>query len=208
LKLAAGGGKPLPADIERAREAAILLLLEQNPAVMPVQVPKLRFPVSILFDSMEGFCRVTNATMEQLSGWDCLQDGCTLVINRKGHRCYLVLYHTNQSGQRLNFTLAHEAGHILLGHTGDGDREEREANAFAAELLMPRILARELMRRFHSQTEPAQELAYAFSTSLAVAKLRLKTLAGHPTPLEQRLLRRYGPILPDPVRPDILSRIW
>ncbi|HHY53406.1 MAG TPA: hypothetical protein GX499_09220, partial [Clostridiales bacterium] len=49
----------MPAGLTRARETAIRLLLEQNPAVMPVQVRKLQFPVTILFESMEGFCRVT-----------------------------------------------------------------------------------------------------------------------------------------------------
>ena len=54
----------------------------------------------------------------------------------------------SQSRQRALFTLAHELGHLLAGHTGDGvwDRaksfagktpEERIANAFAAEFLMP-----------------------------------------------------------------------
>ncbi len=194
----------MPANIQRAREAAIQLLLEQNPATMPVQVQKLRFPVCVLFDSMEGFCRVTNATMAQLrEAGDYLRDGCTLIINRKGRRIYLVLY-TNPSGRRLNFTLAHEVGHILLDHRQDGELEEREANAFAAELLMPRILARELTRRLPEEAEPARELAQTFSTSLSVARLRLQHLAGHPTLLEQRLLKRYGPILPDPSRPLIL----
>ncbi len=194
----------MPAELTRARETAIRLLLEQNLAVMPVQVRKLQFPVPILFESMEGFCRVTKATVKQLQGCGYLCDGCTLVVNREGRRCHLVLYHANQPGRRLNFTLAHEVGHILLGHTHDGDGEEREANAFAAELLMPRVLALELTRRLPAGADPARELAHAFSTSLTVARLRLQSLGGAPTPLEERLLKRYSPILPDPVRPDVL----
>lgn len=44
---------------------------------------------------------------------------------------------------RQRFTIAHEIGHLLMGHTcsqrdNDGSFNETEANAFASELLMPR----------------------------------------------------------------------
>lgn len=41
---------------------------------------------------------------------------------------------------RRRFTLGHELGHMLMGHTGctgGGSYEEREAQVFAAELLIP-----------------------------------------------------------------------
>ena len=55
--------------------------------------------------------------------------------------------------QRQVFTVAHEMGHYLLGHesgfsTGlldSNDRSEREANAFAAEILMPSKLVADLV---------------------------------------------------------------
>ncbi len=37
---------------------------------------------------------------------------------------------------RMRFSLAHELGHIIM-HTVPGDEIENEANAFAAELLVP-----------------------------------------------------------------------
>ncbi|WCC79589.1 ImmA/IrrE family metallo-endopeptidase [Cutibacterium equinum] len=46
---------------------------------------------------------------------------------------------------RQNFSLAHELGHILSGHMHQVDRggeEEKTANAFAAELLMPEDVVR------------------------------------------------------------------
>lgn len=60
---------------------------------------------------------------------------------------------------RQRFTIAHEIGHILLGHEGISHRDtsytvykdliermnEVSANAFAAELLMPEILLREAL---------------------------------------------------------------
>lgn len=54
-------------------------------------------------------------------------------------------YNRSQHPHRQRFTVAHEIGHFLLGHTTDdkiinldSDKiEEIEANQFAAELLMP-----------------------------------------------------------------------
>ncbi len=54
-------------------------------------------------------------------------------------------YNINQHRHRQRFTVAHEIGHCLLGHTcssadynfGSKNPHEVEANQFAAELLMP-----------------------------------------------------------------------
>lgn len=186
-------------DILQAEETARRLLLNQNPAVFPIRVRKLRFPVSIAFDSIEHFCSVTNSTVETLcAGTNCLRDGGTFYYKKNGVVHPLVLY--NASGpnpRRLSFTLAHEVGHILLGHKRDGDEEERLANAFAAELLMPRVLAGELLLR-NQWADPAGELADWFGTSLSMTRLRLESLGGarQALPLEEALLRRYKPLLP------------
>lgn len=51
-------------------------------------------------------------------------------------------FNGNQPWCRRRFTIAHEIGHLLLGHTctnkqDDGTHNEREANLFAGELLVP-----------------------------------------------------------------------
>lgn len=196
----------MPADILRAEEEARKLLLAQNPAAIPVRVERLRLPAPVLFDSVESFCRVTNTTVDRLDeGSGCLRDGCTVIARRGGRPLYLVLYNEKEKNlRRRSFTLAHEVGHILLGHTQDGDKEEREANAFAAELLMPRALARELRRRLGNPPDVDRELARIFATSLTVARLRLQGMREASAELEERLLKRYGPLLPHPDLPDLL----
>lgn len=65
----------------------------------------------------------------------------------------IIAYNKNQHVHSKRFTVAHELGHFLLGHTrsghdhyldvfdeGSGDPKEIEANQFAAELLIPSIL--------------------------------------------------------------------
>lgn len=69
----------------------------------------------------------------------------------------LIAFNPNDAWVRQRFTIAHELGHKELGH-GPGlrdnnwtfsgsvqDWKEREANAFAAELLMPRDVVRWLI---------------------------------------------------------------
>lgn len=63
-----------------------------------------------------------------------------------------IAYNTRHATTRKRFTVAHEIGHILLGHTscnqGNGNSSplEVEANQFAAELLMPLALLKETMK--------------------------------------------------------------
>lgn len=105
---------------------------------------------------------------------------------------------------RENWSLAHELGHLVLGHTDPNsmgaarDRHERAANAFAADLLLPE----DIVRGFDWTGLTPSDLAsrvwnLGISTdALAnrLASLRIPTSpivgewAGSPT---QRLLRRH-----------------
>lgn len=60
------------------------------------------------------------------------------------------LFFVNESapGDRLRFTLAHEIGHIIM-HTFHSEDQEREADRFAAEFLMPE---KEIKSDLHSLT--------------------------------------------------------
>jgi hypothetical protein len=101
-----------------------------------------------------------------------LGDGRAIVVNGSG-----------DSGRR-RFTIAHEIGHFVLhpercrpergGAVNEaGRREEREADAFAAELLMPEPLVREAV----SEHGPdAGRLAHRFQVSLAAMRTRLRVL--------------------------------
>jgi len=60
-------------------------------------------------------------------------------------------YNSKHNKHRQRFTVAHEIGHLLLGHTSNNfildfysrNPEEIEANQFAAELLMPLAMLKE-----------------------------------------------------------------
>lgn len=89
---------------------------------------------------------------------------------------YVVVYNGAARQERAWWSLAHEFGHIVLQHAlsngwHDDPAREREANIFAAELLLPMGAVQEVHRW------PAQKIAEYFGTSLEATKIRLKELA-------------------------------
>lgn len=97
---------------------------------------------------------------------------------------YVCEYNRDEISYRNRFTIAHELGHVVLGHVTDerspkrdttftnDDPDERYANAFAAALLMPEKFVRKLYRSARN----IQELADAFGVSTAAMNFRLKNL--------------------------------
>jgi len=90
----------------------------------------------------------------------------------------IVLNGSADAGRR-RFTIAHEIGHFVL-HAENGGAiheagrgEEREADAFAAELLMPEHLVREAVRE---QGLDAIRLADRFEVSRQAMQTRLRGL--------------------------------
>ena len=69
------------------------------------------------------------------------------------------------------FTIAHEVGHLVMGHQGCGTStvEERQANLFAAELLMPLSMLRTALKK----TRRLGELAGLFMVSKEAMQYKL-----------------------------------
>lgn len=185
-------------------ERAVELLLSQRLYSLRFDVTKFLWDVllpdaDIVFDSLEGFCRKTKMTVGELSARPDFQDGCTIVQHRSGGRpLYIVLYReARKNAGRRAFTLAHEVGHILLGHRDDGDAMEKQADRFASELLLPRILLAELQNRAGG-TLTAQEVSGLFSVSVQMASRKLaKTEKNRDWPDSERcLLKKCRHLLP------------
>lgn len=184
-------------NLTRAAETARHLLLRQNPPRLPIKADRLSFGRAIVIDSMKRFCMVTATTLDELAcGTDCLKDGCTLVLS--GGRFVILYNEESRSHRRRNFTLAHELGHIFLGHAQDGDLEEQEANCFAAELIVPRILAASFLAQLPDGRDPVASLSDAFFASAAMARVRLRTMQENLpfSPQEKELQSRYAALLP------------
>lgn len=100
-------------------------------------------------------------------------------------------YNTSESAVRQRFTIAHEVGHLALGHLEGQDQPllrdpaahfsaaslppiEREANTFAAELLMPTKVLRFAVQV--KQMLDVASLARAFGVSQVAMRYRLQNL--------------------------------
>lgn len=53
------------------------------------------------------------------------------------NRNHIIYYNDLKDEKTIRFTLAHELGHIRLGHTVDDEIADKEANCFARNLLCP-----------------------------------------------------------------------
>lgn len=190
---------------EKIEQAATRLLLQQRLYSLRPDITKLQFEREILFDTVQNFCAVTRTTRGELARNGDTRDGLTLIRKTHSGAIYIVLYNEDVADwRRRNFTLAHELGHIFLNHTDDGPAEEQEADAFAAQLLLPRILVDQLARMWNGQLT-ADELSDIFGVSRAAACNRLRALHGSMrfTDDDFLLLQRFSGLLPRPHDPVV-----
>lgn len=152
----------------------------------------------------EGFVRPFAERVEQRLGVDLvrLPDLSTAYSFTVGGRRVIAISATG-NWFRENWSMAHELGHLAMGHHDEGlaadvsEKHEASANAFAADLLLPE----EVMAKFDWDRINDPELADAvwwLGVSTDALARRLNSLSGyvpqrvafwasHPT---QRLLRR------------------
>ena len=90
---------------------------------------------------------------------------------KSGSHTLLLYEDRRRSRSRVAFTIAHELGHIYLSHTEGSLHEEREANRFAAELLLPTCVVRYLDCRLGHPLSPEQLATYS-AASLSVCRRR------------------------------------
>ena len=99
----------------------------------------------------------------------------------------VIYVNTEDSAKRQLFSVAHELGHYLLDHDVkdygvllrlatpiDKDPCEQEANFFAASILVPKEMLRNVVARYPSARQNIRALARYFGVSPIVIKYRLK----------------------------------
>lgn len=117
----------------------------------------------VILDTFERFSKIT--------GEKIALDGLGATIIYRDRR--VILYEGSAPGgvRRLNWTIAHEAGHAILCHADSTRLSEVEADIFASELLMPEPAVRMLDALFGEKLTPAALTAW-FNVSLSAAKRR------------------------------------
>lgn len=80
---------------------------------------------------------------------------------------YFIAYNDKANPRRIRFSLMHELGHFVLGHTGRTQENEDEADCFASYILAPRVSIR------RNEFTTADEIHDYFDISYAAANRTL-----------------------------------
>lgn len=91
-------------------------------------------------------------------------------VKSKEH--YVIYYNEQKDETTKRFTLAHELGHIILGHTQDNEKENKEANCFARNLLCPipavegfKVITSDEYQQLFCVSEPMADVARCHASS-------------------------------------------
>lgn len=163
-------------DYQKAKITATQILRKQNFDVVDIDVRKFNYSKEIIFIETWKYCDCIG-----ISDWELrriINDGCTIHDTKTG--IHTVIYNdrayeraSNQS--RVQYTLAHEVGHIYLDHGADDDRtDEIEANAFASQLLMPEYTILRMYNDYGYVNQGA--ISAIFGVSKSAAQNRLDSL--------------------------------
>jgi len=173
------------------REAIRLLSFQEHMFELAVDVKRLIFNKTVIIDSLEQYAWITGIDHDYETHCKLyygLQNGCTI---RAADGTYLILYDDHMKNKRRqNWSLAHEVGHIYLGHESDGPIEEVEANFFAAQILAPDIVIKTLVQSGVTLTEDFLYKQFFLSREAAGRKLHYlrNTLCSQSSPLEEAVL--------------------
>lgn len=166
-------------NYQQARDAAWQLLIDCKVSSLPVNLNDICKHLGIHVYTYRAAANVIAAA--GLSAQRKISDGFTL---RRGEKTYIFYDDAACSLGRQRFTVAHELGHIVLGHVGDGehtvanrdpspkdDPYEIQANQFAARILAPACV-------LHAMgVTKAEDISRVCEISLSAAEFRAARLA-------------------------------
>lgn len=162
-------------NFEKCTTLATELLYAQNIRNRVLNIQKLNYGnKNITFDTIQNYAQIVKRPLSDFYRKDkpILKDGCLLIVDED---TYIVLYNAEITyWEHLNWTLAHEVGHIYLGHKEDGELEEIEAHFFAAQLFMPEYSIY-MMSKEHGAID-AETISEVFGVSPEAATRRIRTM--------------------------------
>lgn len=202
-----------------ARDAAWQLLMDSGAQRLPVKLGPI---VKLLGVKVIRYDHAANMLKNRYAALMAKTDGFT----RLQGNTYIIYYDDKKTKERQRFTVAHEIGHIILGHLSPGqvtqinrepspqdDPLETAANVVAARILAPACV----LHAARIMSAPA--IAAACGISLQAAQFRAERLRlleardqhfqqinGHgcffQSPLERAVYAAFNPYIKETINPD------
>lgn len=182
-------GRP---DFDKAECLARELRLFQSDNSLRLNVRQMEFDRNIEFDTFKGYSQKTNISVKNITREKI--DGYTV---RRSQNNNLILYRDDiQNEGRLQWTLAHEVGHIYMNHDCDNDLAEIEANWFASELLIPIPILFEITKKVKNISASTIADMFGVSYQAACKKISsLKRMYGVSNYLWEDFVEKYAQIM-------------
>lgn len=128
----------------KAKLKAYETLIKQPLFSFPIDPRKLILnSCNFVIISLQEYSQMTNISIEQLTSNGLFNDGYTYF---KNNTAYIFYNNDIETEGRKVWTISHEIGHIVLGHTKQCDKNEQEANFFASQILVPQCVLKQLVK--------------------------------------------------------------
>lgn len=190
-------------DYQTARDAAWQILIDCHADRLPVDIRAICRHLGCKLYTYDAGHKIINAF--KLSEQAEKTDGFTVLYRGVPY----IFYSGSVPETRRRFTIAHEIGHIVLGHVGDGrytirnrepspgdSADETQANQFAARILAPACVLNAL------GAVDAEQISALCGISRQAAEFRAERMKQLRTrgkflshPLEREVMRQFGPFV-------------
>ena len=131
-------------NFRRAQEEAYKIILSQERFSFPINPLKIKLPgYNIQIVSLQEYASIVGFSINDLTLNSTFNDGYTY---KRGNFIFIFYNNFIDTKERITWTIAHELGHIVLGHQTQSDINEVEANFFAAQLLVPQCVLMQLIK--------------------------------------------------------------
>ncbi|HCC00767.1 MAG TPA: hypothetical protein DEP42_06095 [Ruminococcaceae bacterium] len=140
-------------NYRRATNVAYYIHAHMNiPITIPIDVRAIIGAApNIRLLSYDEFCRKMGLTWFELMRLNVSEQGFSLADFTQ--RKYFILFNDKYNERTIRFTLAHELGHLSLGHHNPTIAADKEANCFARNLLSPAPISNALKLKRASDFE-------------------------------------------------------
>lgn len=155
---------------QEIRNIAASFLLRQSVLYPVIDVRDMELPDYVLLSDFDSYAVAVGVDPRVLHLSGKLLDGYTVRFGAYSLILYDAAYET-ACPQRLRFSLAHEIGHILLGHIKDDDTCEQEANYFSSQIVAPDCVVLPILTGYRSHDIDVIRTKFGVSWDTAAIKV-------------------------------------